>query len=151
MAKAQFEIDKDNLEVRLSRVFNASPERIWQAYVDPTQIPKWWQDTKVDKLDVRVGGQWRFVSGDNDEHAFRGVYKIVDKPHKLARTFEYEPFPGHVMLETVTFTPQGEGQTLVAVVSKYENLDDLNGMVGMGMETGAVAGMERLAKLVEGK
>jgi uncharacterized protein YndB with AHSA1/START domain len=149
MAKAQFEVDKANLEVRLSRVFNASPERIWQAYVDPEQIPKWWQDTKVDKLDVRVGGQWRFVSGENGEHAFSGVHKIVDEPYQLARTFEYEPMAGHVMLETVTLTPQGEGQTLVTVVSKYENLDDLNGMVGMGMEEGAVAGMERLAKVVE--
>jgi uncharacterized protein YndB with AHSA1/START domain len=151
MSETKFEVDRDKLEVRITRTFNASPERLWRAYSDPEEIIKWWDDTKVDKLELKVGGAWRFVSVDKDgkEHAFSGEYTELDEPHKMARTFEYEPFPGHVMVESVSFEAQPDNKTKVITVSKYENLNDLNGMVGMGMETGATAGLERLAKLVE--
>ena len=56
MAEATFAVDKDKLEVRIERVFDATPERLWQAYTDPEQIVQWWEHTTIDKLDVRVGG-----------------------------------------------------------------------------------------------
>ena len=151
MAETNFEVDKDNLEVRITRVFNATPERMWQAHTDPEQIPKWWDKTKVDKFELKVGGAWRFVSVDDDgkEHAFNGVFKELDKPKKIVRTFEYEPWAGHVMTESVVFEPTPDGKTKQIVTSKYENIGDLDGMVGSGMERGATAGQDRLAKLVE--
>jgi uncharacterized protein YndB with AHSA1/START domain len=152
MAKTNFEVDKDKLEVRITRVFEATPERLWKAHTDPEQIAQWWQNTTIDKHDFKVGGAWRYIDkgqGDGKEHAFNGVYKEIDEPHKISRTFEYEPWAGHVMLETVTFEPQDGGKTLVTSIAKYDNLDDLNGMVNSGMERGATAGFERIAKLVE--
>jgi uncharacterized protein YndB with AHSA1/START domain len=151
MAKTDFVIDKKNLAVTITRVFNASPERLWQTHTDPEQIPEWWADTKVDKFELKVGGVWRFVSNgqDGQEHAFNGVFKELDEPRKIVRTFEYEPWAGHVMTESVTFEPQPDGQTKQITVSKYANIDDLEGMVGSGMERGATAGLDRLAKLVE--
>jgi uncharacterized protein YndB with AHSA1/START domain len=152
MSKTKFEVDKDNLEVRITRVFDATPERIWQAYTDPEQIKQWWLNTEIDKLDVRVGGAWRFIDrgqGDGKEHGFRGEFTEVDEPRKLARTFEYEPWAGHVMTESVTLEPQEGGKTLMTTVSKYANFADLEGMVNSGMEKGATVGIERLAKLVE--
>lgn len=152
MSKTKFEVDKENLEVRISRVYKATPERLWKAYTDPEEITQWWQNTKIDKHDFKVGGQWRFVDQGKDgdeEHGFRGEYKEIDEPRKIVRTFEYEPWAGHVMIESVVFEPQGDGQTLVITVSKYANLEDLEGMVQSGMEKGATAGMERIAKLVE--
>lgn len=151
MSDTKFEVDKDNLEVRITRVFEATPQRLWKAFTDPEEIPKWWDDTKVDKHDLKVGGAWRFVSGgqDGQENAFHGEFKEIDEPHKLVRTFEYEPWAGHVMTESVTFEPQGDKATLVTTVSKYANLDDLEGMVNSGMERGAASGQDRLAKLVE--
>jgi uncharacterized protein YndB with AHSA1/START domain len=151
MSKTEFVVDKENLEVRLTRAFNATPERLWQAYTTADQITKWWEDTTVDKLDVQVGGEWRFVSvgPDGKEHAFKGVFKELDKPNKIVRTFEYEPVAGHIMVESVMFEALPDGKTKQVTVSKFENLEDLNGMVGMGMEHGAAAGLERLAKVVE--
>lgn len=151
MSDAQFEVDKDKLEVRLTKVFNASPERLWQAHTEPDQIVQWWADTSVDKHDFRVGGQWRFVTKGDDgrELGFRGEFKEIDKPNKIVRTFEFEPWAGHVMTETVTFEPAGDGKTKQVTVAKYANLDDLNNMVQSGMERGATAGLDRLAKVVE--
>jgi len=149
MPNHDFTVDKDNLEVRITRVFNATPERLWQAHTSPEEIVQWWADTEVDKLDLKVGGAWRFVSGPDAKHAFRGEFKELDKPNKIVRTFEYEPMPGHIMTESVTFEPQPDGKTKQITVSKFANVEDLNGMVGMGMEHGAGEGLDRLAKLVE--
>lgn len=151
MSKTEFVVDKENLEVRLTRVFNASPERMWQAHTVAEQIAKWWENTTIDKLDFKVGGAWRFVSKGDDgkQHAFRGEFKKIDEPNQIVRSFEYEPIPGHVMIESVIFEALPDGKTKQLTVSKFDNLDDLNGMVGMGMEHGAEAGLDRLAKVVE--
>lgn len=152
MSKTKFEVDKDKLEVRITRLYNATPERLWRAYTDPDELMQWWRNTTIDTLEFKVGGAWRFIDhgkNNDEEHAFRGEFKEIDEPHKIVRTFEYEPWAGHVMTESVTFEPQN-GQTLVTTVSKYANLDDLEGMVQSGMEKGATAGMERIAALVEG-
>jgi len=151
MSKTDFQVDKDNLEVRISRVFKATPERMWQAHTDPEQIAQWWDKTIIDKHDLKIGGEWRFVSKGDDgkEFAFHGEFKELDEPRKIVRTFEFEPWAGHVMTETVTFEPQPDGSTKQFTVSKYANLADLEGMVGSGMERGATAGLDRLAKVVE--
>lgn len=152
MAKTNFEVDKDNLEVRITRVFDATPERMWRAFSDPKEVAQWWRNTTIDKHEFKVGGAWRYIDkgqGDGKEYPFNGVYKEIDEPRKISRTFEYEPWAGHGMLETVTFEPQADGKTLVTSIAKYANLDDLNRMVQSGMEHGAVAGFERIAKLVE--
>jgi uncharacterized protein YndB with AHSA1/START domain len=154
MSETKFEIDKENLEVRIIRIFNATPERMWKAFTDPEQISVWWRNTTIDKHDFKVGGAWRFVdhgkNGD-EEHAFSGEFKEIEEPNKIVRTFEYESWAGHVMTESVTFEPQEDGKTLMTTVSKYENLQDLEGMVKSGMERGATAGLDRLAALVEEK
>lgn len=151
MSKTEFKVDRENLEVRITRVFDAPPERLWQAHTDPELIVRWWSDTRVDKFELKVGGVWRFVSDgqDGQEHAFNGVFKELDEPRKIVRTFEYEPWAGHVMTESVIFEPQPGGKTRQVTVSKYANLDDLDGMVGSGMERGATSGLDRLAKVVE--
>jgi uncharacterized protein YndB with AHSA1/START domain len=51
-------------------------------------------NTTIDKLDVKVGGEWRFVSATM-EHAFKGVFKELDEPKKIVRTFEYNRLPSH--------------------------------------------------------
>lgn len=154
MAETDFIVDKENLEVRTSRVFEASPQRLWQAYTDPTEIPKWWGpgylDTVVDKMDIRIGGQWRFIQTEPDgkEHAFSGVYKEVVEPKRLVDTFEYEPIAGHILVETMTLEVVEAGKTKLSSTAKYANLEDLEGMVSMGMEGGQRESMDRLAKLV---
>jgi uncharacterized protein YndB with AHSA1/START domain len=151
MAETKFEVDKDKLEVRIIRTFSATPERLWQAYKDPEQVAKWWANTTIETHDFKVGGKWRYIdhgkNGD-ENHAFNGEFKEIDEPHKITRTFEYEPWAGHILVESGTLEPQN-GKTLMTAVSKYENLQDLEGMVNSGMERGATAGLDRLAKLVE--
>jgi len=151
MNDTQFEVDRDNLEVRITRVFNATPDKLWAAYTKPELIVKWWDNTEVDKNDLKVGGAWRYVShgGDGSVHAFRGEFKEIEEPKKIVRTFEYEPMAGHVMTETLNLEPVGDGKTKVTTISKFDNAQDLEGMVSMGMKEGSSAGLDRLATVVE--
>ncbi len=141
-------------EIVMERVFDAPRELVFKAYTDPDLIPKWWgpsrYTTTVDKLDVRVGGAWRFVQRDADgnEYAFNGEYREIAPPGRLSYTFEFEGMPGHVLLETVTFEEQG-GQTKVTVTSLFASAEDRDGMLQSGMEQGARESQDRLAELLE--
>ncbi|MGH7156722.1 MAG: SRPBCC domain-containing protein [Candidatus Saccharimonadales bacterium] len=154
MAKTEFTVVKENLEVRIRRVFDAPIEKLWQAYTDPELIAKWWRNTTIEIHDFKVGGKWRFIdhgkNGD-ENHAFNGEFKAIEEPNKIVRTFEYEPWAGHVLVETVLLESIPGNKTQMVTTSKYANLDDLEGMVQSGMEKGATAGVERIAELVEAK
>jgi uncharacterized protein YndB with AHSA1/START domain len=53
-------------EVVMTKVFDAPRELVWKAYTDARLIPRWWGPryltTRIDKMDVKPGGAWRFVS-----------------------------------------------------------------------------------------
>ena len=156
MSETQFTIDKPALEVRTERVFKASPQRLWQAVTDPAQIPQWWGPGKYQTLietdDHTVGGKWRYIQTDPDdgsEHAFSGEYREIDEPNKLVRTFTYEPIPGHALVETLSLEDLGNGMTKFTTTARYADIEDLEGMVSMGMESGQRESLERLAALIE--
>ena len=102
----------------------------------------------VDKMEVKHGGTWRYIwrEADGSEYAFRGVYHESLPPERLTYTFEYEPMPGHVCLETVKFEDQ-EGKTKVTVISVFQSVEDRDGMLE-SMEDGAVETWDRLAELL---
>ena len=141
-------------EIVMERILNAPRELVFKAHTDPNLIAKWWgprrYTTTVDKMDVRVGGVWRFVQHDanGNEFAFNGIYREVVPPERLSYTFEFEGMPGHVLIETLTFEEQGS-KTKLTVTGSFESAEDRNGMLHSGMEKGANESHERLAELLE--
>ena len=152
--KAKFTVNRDTLEVRMERVFDAPRDLVWRVITNPTLIPQWWgpsqYKTVVDKFDFKVGGVWRYVHKVNEgEYAFNGVYKEIVPNEKIVDTFEFEPMPGHILTETMTLTDLPDGKTQFKQVSKYATIEDLEGMVASGMESGATETVERLDKLLK--
>ena len=150
---AAFTAIRGKRQVSMSRVFDAPRERVFRAYTDPKLIPRWWgprrHTTKVDAMDVRKGGKWRYVSRDEDgtEYAFRGEYREIVPPERLVSTFEFEGMPGKVIVDTATFEVFGR-KTKVTVTSQFASLEDLEGMLASGMEDGALESWDRLAELL---
>ena len=140
-------------EIATERVFDAPRERVFAAYTDPELIPEWWgprgTTTIVDQMDVRPGGQWRFVhrNDDGSETAFRGTYREVTPPERIVQTFEWEGMPGHVLVETATFEDLGE-QTRVTTSSLFHTPEERDGMLESGMESGLTETHERLDQLL---
>lgn len=147
-------IVRDEKTIVMSRIFNAAPERVWRMYTDPAMIPRWWgprsMRTVVDKIDVRVGGLWRFIHTDADgnEYGFHGEFKEVEAPHTLVMTFEYEGMPGHVIIEAHHFKAVPGGKTKLTTRSIFDTLEALVGMVQSGMEDGAVESWDRVEEIL---
>jgi uncharacterized protein YndB with AHSA1/START domain len=141
-------------EIQIERVFDAPRDRVYAAFTDPELIPQWWgryEDTvTVDRMDVRTGGDWRFVTvseKDGEEHAFRGSFRDVTPPERIVWTFEWEGMPGYVSVETVTFEELGE-QTKVTSTSLFFTNEERDGMIESGMEKGLNQSYAQLDELL---
>ena len=154
MSKNNLIVVREEKAFVMSRVFDAPRERVWRIYTDPNMIPKWWGPrrltTIVEKMDVRVGGGWRYVQKDEqgNEFAFRGEYKLVDPPNQLVATFEFEPMAGHIVTDSYLFEAMSGGKTQVTVKSTFDTLEALEGMLQSGMEGGAEESWDRLEELL---
>lgn len=147
-------VDRPALAFSMSRVFNAPRELVWKAYTDPALVPEWWGPryltTVVEKMEVKVGGAWRYIQKDakGNEYAFNGVYTQVQPPERLAYTFEFEPMAGHISTDTLIFEELPDGKTRITAITTFDNLEDLEGMLQSGMEGGAVETWDRLEELL---
>jgi uncharacterized protein YndB with AHSA1/START domain len=140
-------------ELVLTRELDAPRDLVWKAMTDPALMSRWWgprrYKTVVDTMDVRPGGKWRMrnIAADGGEHAFRGEFREVVPSERIVWTFEYEPLPGHISVETMTLT-EHDGRTLLTVRDQFSSKEDLDGMVNSGMESGARESYERLDELI---
>ena len=140
-------------EIRVEREFDAPRDRVFAAYTDPELIPEWYglrgTTTIVDRMDVRPGGDWRFVTRDCDgsESAFRGTYREVEAPERIVQTFEWEGMPGHVAVESATFEDLGD-RTRVITTTVFHTTEERDGMLGSGMERGMNETYARLDELL---
>lgn len=142
-----------NREIVITRVFDAPRELIFKTITDPALIPRWWgprdHTTRVDTMDVRPGGQWRFVSTDagGNEYAFRGEYREITPPEQIVQTFEFEGFPGHISVETMRLV-EHDGKTTVSTTALFDTVEERDGMLQSGMEAGATESWDQLAELL---
>lgn len=144
-------------ELFITREFDAPRELVFRAHTDPDIYVKWLGPrdltTHLETFEPRNGGRWRFSQKDKDgnEYGFHGVYHDVSAPERIIGTFEFEGLPesGHVILETTRFDALSGDRTRVVTQSVYQSVEDRDGMVAAGMESGVVDGFERLDEILE--
>ena len=140
-------------DVLITRTFDAPRELVWRAITDPELVGRWFgldaTTTEVDPTEVRIGTPWRISekAPDGAVYAFRGVHHDVQEPERLVRTFEFEGMPGHVSLETLTLT-EVDGRTRYEAVALYQSVEDRDGMVASGMESGMEQSLDELEKVL---
>jgi uncharacterized protein YndB with AHSA1/START domain len=139
--------------IDIERDFDAPRDLLYRAHVDPELLVQWLgkrdHTMEVERLEVRDGGSWRFIhrDGEGNEYAFHGVFHGEPSVEGVLQTWEYEGFPGHVSLESLTLEEHG-GRTTVRVHAVYQSVADRDGMVSSGMEEGMNEGYARLDELV---
>jgi len=139
-------------EIKLTRVFNAPRRFVYEAMTSCEHLSHWWGPRKYKtvqcSVDFRAGGKWRIVqTGPDGEFAFRGEYREIVPNERVVQTFEFEPWAGHISVETMTLT-ESDGKTTLTTVSLFDSKEDRDQMLQSGMEIGAAETYDRLEEYV---
>ena len=151
--------DVDTLTLTLVAEFDASPDRVWEVWEDPRKLERWWGPptfpATFTRHDFIVGGQSRyFMTGPAGEKP-RGWWRIdsIDKPRRLEFANGLagedgepvpgvEPMSGYVTFETV------DGGTRMTAVTHFVDVEQMETMLGMGMQEGMTQAVEQIDALL---
>ena len=104
-----------SVSVKVTRRFDASAERVFDAWLDPATAGKWLFATASGQMvrvaiDPRVGGSYTIVEqrdGEDVEHT--GEYLEVDRPRRLAFTLIVPKFSEHPSVVRIEIVPRESG------------------------------------------
>jgi len=139
--------------IDIVRDFDAPPELVFRAFTDRDLVAQWIGpralEMTVDHYDARTGGSYAYTHRDpaGGEYGFHGTFHSIE-PDLVVQTFEFDGYPGHVSLESARFEPLDGGRTRVTTHAVYQSVEDRDGMVASGMESGLTEGYERLDELL---
>ena len=110
---------KSDREVVVTRTFDAPARLVFEAWTKPDLFKQWWVPRSMGmtlrscELDVRTGGKYRLVFGDDPANtmAFFGKYLDVVPNQRIVWTNEESGADGSVT--TVTFEEKNGKTTLV--------------------------------------
>jgi len=139
--------------VRIIREFDAPPDKVFRAHVDPDLVKQWLgprgYEMEVVEYDCRTGGSWRYVHIDGENrYGFYGSFHEVRPSELIVQTFTYEGFPDGVALERLELTDLGNGRTRLTATSLVDSFEGRDAFVASGMDTGVREGYERLDELL---
>jgi uncharacterized protein YndB with AHSA1/START domain len=148
------EADPNLPTIRIIRDFDAPPEKVFRAWIDPDLVVQWLgpksTEMRIDKWDAHTGGNYRYVALQNGEEvaAFYGSFHEVRPSERLVQTFTWEGMPDGVSLETMTFEDLGNGRTRTIGLSVVDNLEARDAIMASGMDVGVNEGYEKLDALL---
>ena len=133
------------------RVFDAAPERVFDAWTNEEQLGEWWGpewvSTPRDTVRVvpEVGGEWSLtmVGPDGAEHRSENIITAFDRPNRIELITA--PAGGVRATLRVTFQAVG-GKTVMTVVNRVLTV----GQDFDAMATGWRSMLSRLAALSTG-
>lgn len=150
MSKLTLETEGDELVI-VRRRFEASPEEVYRAHVDPALIQQWMLGPEGWTMPVCIneakpGGKLRYEWSDGKGGGFflTGEFIELDPPHRIVhveRMHLPDPTPDN-RIET-TFTADGRGTLMVARMT-LPNAETRKVMLETGMEHGMEASYARL-------
>jgi uncharacterized protein YndB with AHSA1/START domain len=153
--ETQIVADPDVPLVRITREFDAPPEKVFRAHTDPELVVQWQgpngTEARIDHYDCRTGGSYRYVHAhDGQEYGFHGSFHEVRPNELIVQTFTFEGMPDGVALEKLVLEDLGNGRTRLTATSLVDSFADRDAFVASGMETGVIEGYERLDEILAG-
>lgn len=151
--------DPDALTLTLVSELAAPPPRVWQLWVDPRRLERWWGPptwpASFEVHDVRVGGESHYVMTGPAGEKSRGWWRFLalDEPRSLEFEDGFSDESGspdqdmpttraRVLLEPV------EAGTRMTVVSRFANRQELERLVAMGVVEGLTAAAGQMDALL---
>lgn len=106
--------------VTVRRTIDASPEELFDAWLDPDSLALWMRPRKIQRttatLDARVGGAFEIIlHGDGQVYTHHGTYVQIERPQRLVFTWTSAGTQDTQTLVTVDFIAQARGTEVVIV------------------------------------
>jgi uncharacterized protein YndB with AHSA1/START domain len=139
--------------VTIVREFDATPEKVFRAHVDPDIVIKWngpdATEMRIDHYDCRTGGSYRYVHvHEGEEYGFHGSFHEVRPSELIVQTFTFEGAPDGVALERLVIEDIGGGRSRLTSTSLVDSFEGRDAMLASGMEVGINEGYARLDELL---
>jgi uncharacterized protein YndB with AHSA1/START domain len=149
-----------DLEIVMTRTFNAPRTLVWEAMSKPELIKQWlfgppgWSMTTCED-DLRVGGsfRWAWSGPDGTAMAMHGVYREVIPPAHIVRTEIFDfgcDAQGGEQLSTIHLDEVAD-QTNLTLTVLFDSKEARDGALASGMEHGVAAGYDRLEEILTTK
>jgi uncharacterized protein YndB with AHSA1/START domain len=146
--------DPDLPTIRMTREFDAPPEKVFRAFTDQELFARWVGPrsigTRIDRWDASTGGHYRYAAiRDGEEIAtFYGSFHEVRPNERIVQTFTWEGEPDGVSLETMSFVDLGNDRTRIESVSVVDSMEARDAMMSSGMDVGVNEGYAKLDELL---
>jgi uncharacterized protein YndB with AHSA1/START domain len=135
-----YSVDETRHSVVFRRHLAASVEQAFAFWTQPAHVTHWWdpshQPLRECSIDLRVGGQLRFVTAGEEGPPFLGRYLEIVPPTRLV--FEAMGATG-----TVSIKPSGNGSE-IEVEIRAPNAEALKALVNVGVATGTAQTLDNL-------
>jgi uncharacterized protein YndB with AHSA1/START domain len=131
--------------------FQRSARLLFEAWTRPEHLRQWWgcEGSTITHcaIDLRVGGAWSLVMRmpDGADHPFHGIYREIQRPHRLVYTecYEMPQYGSPEWLTTVTFE-ELQAETLVTHTIRHKSREFRDGHLQAGMQEGMTQTLNRL-------
>jgi uncharacterized protein YndB with AHSA1/START domain len=147
--EAEVIVDEKIPMVTLIREFDAPPQKVFRAHVEPELFVQWnWPEgytVRFDQFDCRTGGAYRItMAGADIEGSVHGSFHDVIPNELIVQTFAPDAAPDVVILEKHRFEDLGDGRTRLTATSLVESFEHRDSF----LDAGLVEGFARLDQLL---
>ena len=150
----------EELSMTMVAEFDAAPERLWNLWEDPRQLERWWgppsYPVTFPRYEFEPGGQCRYCMTGPEDFKHYGWWRIdsIDPPHRIEFAVGASGDDGEPIAEAgsmsgvVTFERIGAG-TRMTVLTQFADIEQMEQMVGGGMEQGMRQQIGQIDALLE--
>jgi uncharacterized protein YndB with AHSA1/START domain len=135
-------IDRNAHAIRMNRRLRADPRQVFAAWTEPKQVACWWDAAGEPlarcEIDLRVGGQFIFVTRGHPEMPFAGTYREISAPDRI----EFDAM-GSVGRVSLSEAEAGTDMVVEIVCASAEQLDQF---IAMGVDKGTSQTLDNLVR-----
>ncbi len=149
-------------EIVITREFAAPRQLVWDVWTQPKHIEKWFGpkgfDTRVEKLDFKVGGSsvYVMIGPDGTEYPSNGVFKEIVPIEKIVTTDEFGEGVEKIealknvdlpqgMVSTFLFDDLG-ARTKLTIITAHPTVEDREKHEAMGVVDGWNSSLDKLGE-----
>ncbi len=101
--------DTSNRELKITRLFNAPINLVWEVWTRPEHIENWYGPNgftlTTHKMNFKTAGEWEFIMHGPDctDYLNKNIFVEISEPNKIV----YDHLEDPIHRTTVTFEEQG--------------------------------------------